>query len=85
MCDKKESQAHEEIAAEEKADTGMRSRVSRAVGETNSVARAAAGDGGGHAGVVGRQGPHCRRGVWLGAFDGRTGTQGVAGGDRLRQ
>src|ERR1035441_5683085 len=85
MCNKKESQAHEEIPVGKQTDTGMRGRVSRATGETRSMARAAAGDGGGPAAVSGRKGPNCRRGVWLGAFDARTRTQGVAGGHRLRQ
>src|ERR1039457_892656 len=85
MCNKKESQVNEEIPVGKKTDTGMRGRVSRATGEASSVARAAAGDGRGHAGVIGRQGPHCRRGVWLGTFDGQTRTQGVAGGHCLRQ
>src|ERR1035437_935434 len=84
-CSNKESKAHEEIPIGKETDTGMRGRVGRATGETSSMARAAAGDGGGHAGVIGRQGPHCRSGVWLGAFGGRTRTQGVAGGHRLHQ
>ena len=70
MCSKKMSQTHEEIPIRNKSDPGMRGRVGRTTCETGRVARAAPGDGGGYSGVIGRQCPHCRKGVRLGTRDG---------------